>query len=108
MNAMEEKCKEHCSLVLRMGSLEEQFKGLQNRKNTDHQDIFKRLRGPEKLMAVQEERDKTINDKLDKLVDWQEHQQDRPGRLQERLIEGALLAVVGGIIGVLLAHIGIM
>ena len=61
---MEEKCKEHCSLVLRMGSLEEQFKGLQNRKNTDHQDIFKRLRGLEKLMAVQEERDKTINDCL--------------------------------------------
>lgn len=105
---MEKECNERCNLALRMNGLEEQFKEFQNRKNADHQDIFSRLRTLEQLAAVQEERDKTINDKLDKLIDWQEHQQDRPGRLQERLIEGALLAVVGGIIGVLLAHIGIM
>lgn len=105
---MEKECSERCNLALRMNGLEEQFKEFQSRKNSDHHEIFSRLRALEQLAAVQEERDKTINDKLDKLIDWQEHQQDRPGRLQERLVEGALLAVVGGIIGVLLAHIGIM
>jgi len=106
---VEEKCGErNCYLGQRVKTLEDQFKDFQKRKNADHQDIFSRLRELEQLAAVQEERDKTINDKLDKLIDWQEHQQDRPGRLQERLVEGALLAVVGGIIGVLLAHIGIM
>ncbi len=106
---MEERCGEQkCYLGQRVKTLEEQFKLFQERKNTDHHEIFRRWGELEQLAAVQEERDKTINDKLDKLIDWQEHQQDRPGRLQERLIEGALLAVVGGIIGVLLAHIGIM
>ena len=106
---MEEKCGEQkCYLGQRVKTLEEQFKLLQERKNTDHHEIFSRLGELEQLVAVQEERDKTINDKLDRLIGWQEQQQGKPGRLQERLLEGALLAVVGGIIGVVLAHIGIM
>lgn len=106
---MEDKCEErNCYLVPRVKALEEKFQSFQTQKSSDHHEIFSRLRELEQLAAVQEERDKTINDKLDKLIDWQEQQQGKPGRLQERLIEGALLAVVGGIIGVLLAHIGIM
>ena len=106
---MEEKCGEQkCYLGQRVKTLEEQFKLFQERKNTDHHEIFSRLGELEQLAAVQEERDKTINDKLDRLIGWQEQQQGKPGRLQERLLEGALLAVVGGIIGVVLAHIGIM
>lgn len=106
---MEEKCGEQkCYLGQRVKTLEEQFKLLQERKNTDHHEIFSRLGELEQLVAVQEERDKTINDKLDKLIDWQEQQQGKPGRLQERLIEGALLAVVGGFVGYLLALAGIV
>lgn len=105
---MEEKCGERCNLVLRMNSLEEQFKVFQDRKNADHHEIFSRLGELEQFVAAQAERDKTINDKLDKLIDWQEQQQGKPGRLQERLIEGALLAVVGGFVGYLLALAGIV
>lgn len=106
---MEERCVErNCNIAARVNTLEEQFKLFQERKNTDHHEIFSRLGELEQLAAVQEERDKTINDKLDKLIDWQEQQQGKPGRLQERLPEGALLAVVGGFVGYLLALAGIV
>ena len=35
----------------------------------------------------------TVNEKLDKLIEWQENQRDKPGRRWESLVEKAVWAV---------------
>lgn len=48
-----------------------------------------------------------MDEKLDKLVNWQENQQAKPARRWDGLIDKAIWAVVAAVIAFLLARVGL-
>lgn len=101
---MSEKCAEPCAGLARLEKELDKFKG----QNSDtHKEIFQRLGELEKAEAAQEKHFETVNEKLDKLIEWQEHQRDKPARRWEAIVEKALWAVCAAVIAFLLGRIGL-
>lgn len=100
---MPDNCMENCSVLPRVEALERK-----SEKHQDtHEEIEKRLRDVEKAEAVKEEALTSINGKLDKLVEWQEEQRDKPGKRWDGLVEKIIWAVCGGVVAFLLSGIGL-
>ena len=73
---MPETCKEPCEGLIRLGK---DLEKLQESSTITHKEIFKRLNDLEKAEAAQEQHFVTVNEKLDKLIEWQENQRDTLG-----------------------------
>lgn len=101
---MPDSCTDRpCPLLPRLTALEK----FQEQHNATHRNMYDRIRELEKSDAVQAESFKAINDKLDKLLAWQEEQRSRPGKRWEALVEKALWAVVAAVIAFLLGRVGL-
>ena len=101
---MPEKCVEPCADLQR---LEKELDKLQGQSSGTHREIFQRLNELEKAEAAQEKHFETVNEKLDRLIEWQENQRDKPGRRWESLVEKAVWAVCAAVIAFLLGRVGL-
>lgn len=101
---MPEKCSETCPDLAR---LEKELDKFQGQNSDTHKEIFKRLNELEKAEAAQEKHFETVNEKLDKLIEWQENQRDKPARRWESIVEKAIWAVCAAVIAFLLGRVGL-
>ncbi len=100
---MPDNCMESCPVLPRVEALERSSE----QNGATHREIFERLRHVEKSGAVQEAALEAINEKLDKLIHWQEEQKKKPGAMMDRLKENIIWAICAAAIGFLLARFGI-
>ena len=61
----------------------------------------------EKAEAAQEKHFETVNEKLDKLIEWQENQLEKPSRRWDGIVEKAIWAVCAAVIAFLLGRVGL-
>lgn len=101
---MPDKCTEPCAEVVR---LERELDKFQAQNSDTHKEIFRRLNGLEQAEAAQEQHFSTVNEKLDKLLKWQENQLEKPSRHWESIVEKAVWAVCAAVIAFLLGRIGL-
>lgn len=94
---------ENCAVLPRVEALER----TNEQHWATHREIFDRLREVEKSGAVQEAALASINEKLDKLIEWQEEQQEKPGNLMDKLKGNAIWALCAALIGFALAKFGL-
>lgn len=123
---MPEKCTDNprdCPMAARVEALERA-----NEQHSDtHREIFRRLGDVEKDNAVQEAHYKSIDEKLDKLLDWQEEQRRRlakidtlealsqkvadleakPGKRWEGIVDKSIWAVLAAVIAFFLGRVGL-
>ena len=92
---MPDKCTEPCAEVVR---LERELDKFQAQNSDTHKEIFRRLNGLEQAEAAQEQHFSTVNEKLDKLLKWQENQLEKPSRHWESIVEKAVWAVCAAVI----------
>lgn len=50
---------------------------------------------------------KSVDEKLDKLIEWQEGQVAKPGKRLDSIVEKIILVIVGALVGVLLGRLGL-
>ncbi|MDE7009896.1 MAG: hypothetical protein K2O93_01675 [Oscillospiraceae bacterium] len=101
---MPDKCTEPCAEVVR---LERELDKFQAQNSDTHKEIFRRLNGLEQAEAAQEQHFSTVNEKLDKLLKWQENQLEKPSRRWEGIVEKAVWAVCAAVIAFLLGRVGL-
>lgn len=101
---MPDKCTEPCAEVVR---LERELDKFQAQNSDTHKEIFRRLNGLEQAEAAQEQHFSTVNEKLDKLLKWQENQLEKPSRRWEGIVEKAIWAVCAAVIAFLLGRVGL-
>lgn len=101
---MPDKCTEPCAEVVR---LERELDKFQAQNSDTHKEIFRRLNGLEQAEAAQEQHFFTVNEKLDKLLKWQENQLEKPSRHWESIVEKAVWAVCAAVLAFLLGRIGL-
>ena len=101
---MPDKCTELCAEVVR---LERELDKFQAQNSDTHKEIFRRLNGLEQAEAAQEQHFSTVNEKLDKLLKWQENQLEKPTRRWEGIVEKAVWAVCAAVIAFLLGRVGL-
>ena len=101
---MPDKCAEPCAEVVR---LERELDKFQAQNSDTHKEIFRRLNGLEPVEAAQEQHFFTVNEKLDKLLKWQENQLEKPSRRWEGIVEKAIWAVCAAVIAFLLGRVGL-
>lgn len=101
---MPENCKEPCADLQR---LEKELDKFQGQSSDTHKEIFRRLNDLERAEAAQEQHFLTVNEKLDKLIEWQENQRDKPARRWEAIVEKAVWAVCAAVIAFLLGRVGL-
>lgn len=96
-------CSDNCSVLPRVEALE---RANEQHSNT-HRGMFDRIRELEKSGAVQDATLASINEKLDKLLEWQEEQREKPGNLVDKLKENIIWMLCAAVIGFLLAKFGL-
>ncbi|MBD5356503.1 MAG: hypothetical protein HDR88_06055 [Bacteroides sp.] len=100
---MPDNCPDNCPLVSRVEALEEG----QRREEAFRKGYYEERESRAVRDARWDEKMTAMNDKLDKLVEWQEAQQAKPAKRWEGLVEKAIWAVCAAVIAFLLAKIGL-
>ena len=101
---MPDKCTEPCADLTR---LEKELDKFQGQNSDTHREIFRRLNDLERAEAAQEQHFSTVNEKLDKLIEWQEAQREKPAKRWEGLVDKLIWAVAGAVVAFLLARVGL-
>ena len=105
---MPENCSpKDCPVSARVDALKEEFNTYRSNSSRTNKEMFDRLNELERAEAAQEKHFETVNEKLDKLIEWQENQRDKPGRRWESLVEKAVWAVCAAVIAFLLGRVGL-
>ena len=105
---MPENCSpKDCPVSARVDALKEEFNTYRSNSSRTHKEMFDRLNELERAEAAQEKHFETVNEKLDKLIEWQENQRDKPGRRWESLVEKAVWAGGAAVIAFLLGRVGL-
>ena len=105
---MPENCSpKDCPVSARVDTLEKEFDRYRENSSETHKEMFRRLGDLEKAEAAQEKHFETVNEKLDKLIEWQENQRDKPGKRWESIVEKAIWAVCAAVIAFLLGRVGL-
>lgn len=105
---MPETCNpKDCPVSAQVAALNEEFNRYRTSSSETHKDLFKRIGDLEKAEAAQEKHFETVNEKLDRLIEWQENQRDKPGKRWESIVEKSVWAVCAAVIAFLLARIGL-
>lgn len=86
----------------RVQALEEADKKHIEFRKEYYQDREARIRRDEQL----DSRIASMDEKLDKLLEWQEAQQNKPARLIDGIVEKAVWAILAAVAGFLAAQIG--
>lgn len=107
----DEKCilnpERDCIGMQKADMLEKQMTELRQQSRGTHQEIFRRLNDLEKSETARDVQYTSIMEKLDKLVTWQEAQQEKPAKRWETIVEKAAWAVLAAVIAFILARIGL-
>lgn len=105
---MPENCSpKDCPVSAKVEALKEEFNNYRAGSSDTRREIFARIITLEKAEAAQEKHFETVNEKLDKLIAWQENQMDKPAKRWDGLVEKAVWAICAAVIAFLLARIGL-
>ena len=105
---MPETCNlNDCPVSVRVDALKEEFNTFRASAFSTHREMFQRLGQLEKAEAAQEKHFETVNEKLDKLIEWQENQLEKPSRRWDGIVEKAIWAVCAAVIAFLLGRVGL-
>ena len=105
---MPETCNpKDCPVSARVDALKDEFNTYRNNSSTTHKEMFKRIGDLEKAESAQEKHFEAVNEKLDKLIEWQENQREKPARRWDGIVEKAIWAVCAAVIAFLLGRVGL-
>lgn len=105
---MTENCDPRdCPVSARVDALKEEFNTYRANSSATHKEVFQRLGDLERAEAAQEKHFETVNEKLDKLIEWQENQRDKPARRWDGILDKAVWAVLAAVIAFLLGRVGL-
>ena len=100
-------CEKNCVLAARVDRLEEDMKSEKENRQKTHLEIYDRLRKVESDQAVSRTKLDTITDKLDSLDGKMDTLLSKPGKRWEAVIAAVISAVVAGLVGFVLATMGL-
>lgn len=105
---MPDNCNpDNCPVGARVEGLEKEFNRYRDEANGIHQKLDERIGALEQSGAAVGAKLDSIDDKLDKLVEWQEAQMGRPGKRWDGLVDKAIWAVCAAVIAFLLGRVGL-
>lgn len=105
---MPETCNPNdCPVSARVDALKEEFNTYRANSSSTHKEMFQRLGDLERAEAAQEKHFETVNEKLDKLIEWQENQRDKPARRWDGIVDKTIWAVLAAVIAFLLGRVGL-
>lgn len=108
---MDEKCiidpERDCLGLQKANMLEKQMDQWREQSRTTHKELFDRMRELEKAEAARNEQYDNIMEKLDKLIAWQESQQNAPKRRIDAIVDKAVWMVLAAFIAFILAKFGL-
>ena len=105
---MPEACNpKDCPVSARVDALRDEFNTYRNGSSATHKEMFKRIGDLEKAESAQEKHFEAVNEKLDKLIEWQENQREKPARRWDGIVEKAIWAVCAAVIAFLLGKAGL-
>lgn len=100
-------CEKNCVLAARVDRLEEDMKSEKENRQKTHSEIYDRLRTVEAKQAVNETKLDTITDKLDSLDGKMDTLLSKPGKRWEAVVAAVISAAVAGLVGFVLATMGL-
>ena len=100
-------CEKNCVLAARVDRLEEDMKSEKENRQKTHSEIYDRLRKVESDQAVSRTKLDTITDKLDSLDGKMDTLLSKPGKRWEAVVAAVISAVVAGLVGFVLATMGL-
>ena len=100
-------CAKNCVLAARVDRLEEDMKSEKENRQKTHSEIYDRLRKVESDQAVSRTKLDTITDKLDSLDGKMDTLLSKPGKRWEAVVAAVISAVVAGLVGFVLATMGL-
>lgn len=99
---MDEKCildpQRDCLGLQKANMLEKQMSEWREASRSTHKELFDRMRELEKAEAARNEQYDNIMEKLDKLIAWQETEQQKPGRQWSDIKSKVVVAVLSSIL----------
>lgn len=105
---MPDNCNpDNCPVNTRVDGLEKEFDRYRTASSETHRQMFERIGALEQSGAAVKEKLDSIDDKLDKLVEWQEAQMGKPGKRWDGLVDKAVWAVLAAVIAFLLGRVGL-
>lgn len=105
---MPDNCNpDNCPVGARVEGLEKEFDRYRSASSETHRQMFERIGALEQSGAAVGAKLDGMDDKLDKLVEWQEAQQEKPGKRLDGLVDKAIWAVCAAVIAFLLGRVGL-
>lgn len=105
---MPDNCNpDNCPVNTRVDGLEKEFDRYRTASSETHRQMFDRIGALEQSGAAVGAMLDSIDDKLDKLVEWQEAQIGKPGKRWDGLVDKAIWAVCAAVIAFLLGRLGL-
>lgn len=100
-------CEKNCVLAARVDRLEEDMKYEKESRQKAHKEFYSRIRELENNQAVSKEKLETIENKIDGLDGKMDTLLSKPGKRWEAVIAAVISAVVAGLVGFVLATMGL-
>lgn len=105
---MHENCNpDNCPVNARVDALGKEFDRYRDNSSSTHEQMFRRIGDLEQNGAAVKATLESMDEKLDKVVEWQEAQQSKPAKRWDGLIDKAIWAVAAAVIAFLLAKVGL-
>lgn len=105
---MHENCNpDNCPVNARVDRMEKEFDRYRDNSSKTHQEMFQRLGSLEKDNIATQTKLDAIDGKLDKLVERQEEQDDKPNKLIDHLKENAINYIMLAMMGLVLLKMGL-
>ena len=99
--------RQDCLGVQKANMLEKQVDEYRKQARETHREIFLRLNELEQTDSARNQQYRDIIKKLDKLIAWQEEQQQKPARKWEVLVEKIFLLIITAVASFILGRIGL-
>ena len=96
-----------CLGLEKYNKLENQLAEYRQQARETHKELYGRVTALERSDTARDQQYKTIMEKLDKLLAWQDVQREKPAKRWDAIVEKILLLVVAGVVGAVLARFGI-
>lgn len=96
-----------CPVATQLNALEKEFDRYRDNSSKTHKEMYERIGSLEQNGAAVKATLDSMDEKLDKVVAWQESQQDKPSKRWDSLVDKAIWAIAAAVIAFLLARIGL-
>lgn len=106
---MPEKCHDHasCPAMVKVNDLENRFDDYRKQSHETHSEIFGRLNSLERSESRIKEKLESIDEKLDKLLDWKDGEQAKPAKTWDKVRNTIITVVVTALVTYILAQLGL-